>query len=598
MPPRRFLALFLIFFQALPGLAPAGSDREKAQAARAILDAYHGEDPVPGSRKLHVVCWRPVDRPFADGYRERIPRMLDHIRDFYESEMERHGLGKRTFQLDTDEEGKLVIHEAVGEGNYEDYGRPDGQRIRKDCVVVLKEAGLDPDRETILIFTNLSDWDPVKRTFFHKSPYYAGGSHRSGTAWQLDSAELDTRNLALKEPMIRDGEYGRISLGKHNSIFIGGIAHEMGHAFGLPHCRARDDEAKAFGTALMGAGNRTYADELRGEGKGSFLTLASALRLASHPQFSGSVKGMNLPLRAEFTDMAVEGRGDSFVLRGKVEAGLPVYAVLGYLDPEGGGDYDSRTVVAIPGDEGEFTLECDALVPGKEAEVRLFTLMVNGDTQRWTSGYRVARDGTVDVEAMETTLELSDFVAAVRERDLEEAKRIGTTLAGDAQAARVARSILAGLDPERTTRKASEIPEETRSFPLSRITPTEAEVGWQRPAYDHLPGPAVLIQSGAEVFETGIYAHAEARHVYTLNGGGWKRLRGQCGLPHSRGGSVEFVIRTDGNEVFRSKTLKAGEKRPFDVDLSGVTRLELLTRDGGDGKGADWGFWLAPMLVR
>ena len=144
---------------------------------------------------------------------------------------------------------------------------------------------------------NLATWDEEKLRFTHKSPYYAGGSFRSGTAWQLDSPELDTQNLELKQPIIRDGQYGRISLGKHNSIFIGGIAHELGHALGLPHCKARPDEA-VRGTALMGSGNRTYGDELRGDGRGSVLTLAHALRLASHPQFSGSVKGLDQPAEA------------------------------------------------------------------------------------------------------------------------------------------------------------------------------------------------------------------------------------------------------------------------------------------------------------
>ena len=90
--------------------------------------------------------------------------------------------------------------------------------------------------------------------------------------------------------MITDGEYGRISLGKHNSIFIGGMAHELGHALGLPHCRGSADEAQ-LGTALMGSGNRTFGDEIRGEGRGTFLSRAHALRLASHPQFSNSLQG-------------------------------------------------------------------------------------------------------------------------------------------------------------------------------------------------------------------------------------------------------------------------------------------------------------------
>ena len=43
---------------------------------------------------------------------------------------------------------------------------------------------------------------------------------------------------------MQDGEYGRISMGKHNSIFIGGVAHELGHALSLPHNKERPDEVR------------------------------------------------------------------------------------------------------------------------------------------------------------------------------------------------------------------------------------------------------------------------------------------------------------------------------------------------------------------
>lgn len=67
-----------------------------------------------------------------------------------------------------------------------------------ECLPGLRDAGIDADRETVIIFTNLADWDPAIARFQHKSPYYAGGSRRSGTAGQLDSPELDTRNRPLK----------------------------------------------------------------------------------------------------------------------------------------------------------------------------------------------------------------------------------------------------------------------------------------------------------------------------------------------------------------------------------------------------------------
>ena len=104
-----------------------------------------------------------------------------------------------------------------------------------------------------------------------------------------DAIGSHQRKLGAKNMQTNRANIGRRG-GGNNSIFIGGMAHELGHALGLPHCRGSADETQ-FGTALMGSGNRTYGDEIRNEGSGTFLSRAHALRLASHPQFSGSLKG-------------------------------------------------------------------------------------------------------------------------------------------------------------------------------------------------------------------------------------------------------------------------------------------------------------------
>ena len=234
------------------------------------------------------------------------------------------------------------------------------------------------------MFCHLATWDEEALKFTHKSPYYAGGNHQRGSAWQLDSPELDTLNLAAKTPMIHDGQYGHISLGKHNSIFIGGVAHELGHAIGLPHCRETPEES-VRGSALMGSGNRTYGDELRGDGKGSFLTLAHALRLASHPMFSGSTKGMNFPVKSTLHDLLITAEGKEMKVSGRVEANPPVYAVIAYFDPAGGSDYDARTASAVPDKDGKFSLSCSDFPAGKAGELRIVPLHVNGGTAGWLS---------------------------------------------------------------------------------------------------------------------------------------------------------------------------------------------------------------------
>lgn len=584
---------------AVPSPAPRETAALGAQARR-ILEAWRSQDPQPATRKLRIVCWRTREREFPEGYRTRLKAILEHIRDFYGAEMERNGLGRATFALDYDGSGALVIHEAVGSGTYDDYTqKASGDAIRKDGWRVLRKAGLDPDRETIVLFTNLATWDPRALTFSHRSPYQGTGGPRGGLAWQLDHPALDVKNLVLREPVIRDREYGRISLGKHNSIFIGGIAHELGHALGLPHCRESADEARTTGTALMGSGNRTYGDELRGEGRGSFLTADSALRLASHPLFSGSVKGLDVRATARFSGLAVRAAGGGFVLSGAVTASPPVYAVLAYLDPEGGGDYDARTAVAVPGPDGSFSLRCNGLVAGRPAVLRLVACMANGATTTVPYEYAVSADGAPDVAAMEATFALEPFLTALA-ADPRQAAALRDAMPDGSRARRVATAVLDGRSGKVPSLAASSVPADVKSVPLSHLVPAQAQVGWERPAYDHLPRPEALLVSGGELLETGIYAHAPAVHRYDLSGGGWKRLAGKCGLPPQADdrGSVVFVIRADGKELFRSPTLKSGRTQAFDADVSGVRELELTTEDAGDGKNSDWGLWLGVELKR
>jgi heat shock protein HslJ len=378
----------------------------KIAAARAILDPWLATNPEPAKKKVHLVLWTPKDREPAPRYRERLSAIFVDIQKFYAREMERIGFGPRTIGLDRMDDGLLRVHLVRGLKDYTNYSTPSGSAIRKECLPTLEAAGLNPAEELIVLFCNMSNWDPEKRTISQNSPYYASGTHKGGTAWQVDSPILDLEFLTEKGKNVRDGQYGNISLGRYNSIFIGGACHELGHALGLPHNRERADERVAFGTALMGSGNRTYGEQLRGESKGSFLTLAHAFRLAAHPMFSGSAKDISKPRSAKHEALKIEPNGKGFAFSGRVTVppnDPPVYAVLGYMDPSGGSDYDATTTTAVPDKEGRFSLDCQALAPGKTGELRVVYLQANGQASGFLSStpyrfpYVVAKDGSVDI---------------------------------------------------------------------------------------------------------------------------------------------------------------------------------------------------------
>lgn len=400
----RFLFIRAWIVVTATAASPEQEIAVKVPAARAILDSWTNKNPETADRKLHVILWTPRDREPAPHYQERLSGLLLDIRDFYAREMERLGFGPRTLRFDHKDDKNIRIHVVKGRQPYDQYDGNSGARIRTECFPTLRAAGIDPDQETLVIFCNMSNWDETTRTINQNSPYYAGGTHRNGTAWQVDSPILNIDFIDKKEPLVKDGQYGNVSIGKYNSIFIGGVCHELGHALGLPHVRERDDEREAFGTALMGSGNRTYGDERRGEGKGSFITLTHGLRLASHPVFSGSVKGINLPANAEPRNLAITPAEDGFTVTGAVNADPPVYGVVAYMDPEGGSDYDATSTTAVPDADGRFTLHCRALEKGKKAELRLVFLQANGVASGFLSNtpyrypYSVDSDGKIALE--------------------------------------------------------------------------------------------------------------------------------------------------------------------------------------------------------
>ena len=129
---------------------------------------------------------------------------------------------------------KFRIIDAKGELPLERHGRQK-QDAEESIHRVVREAekreGLDPDRETVLVVTNLLVWKDGKNT--EVGPYYGSGNTRSGECWVFDDPLLDPGKFASKEP---GGYYvrGPVSIGKFNTTYIGGIAHEMGHCFGLP----------------------------------------------------------------------------------------------------------------------------------------------------------------------------------------------------------------------------------------------------------------------------------------------------------------------------------------------------------------------------
>ena len=100
--------------------------------------------------------------------------------------------------------------------------------------------------------------------------------------------------------------------------------------------------------------------------------------------------------------------------------------------------------------------------------------------------------------------------------------------------------------------------------------------------------------------QVSMRTHAPSRFVFNLDGK-WSSLRGEAGLHtafHNRAFGVMFVIKTDGREVFRSPPIRGATKPRYNIDVTGVKKLELLVEKAVDRNGGNWGLWLDPILTR
>ena len=313
---------------------------------------------------------------------------MTDIQQFYRVEMGRLGYGDVTLALET-KEGQLQLHEVRGQANDDgSYSYRTGGRIRAEVVRALAKKGIDANGETLLIICGLSKTEGKKVTIY--SPYYGmGADHNKGICFVADSDWLrieglkpDKKRITLRVKEHRG--YEPFSLARFNTTYIGGTIHELGHGLSLPHNHATKMEAER-GTALMGAGNYTYRQEWRDEGKGSFLTHAHALRLLVHPLFSGTTQQCAESPELRLLKMSVAFRAGQIHVRGKARSDIPAVAMIAYNDGENKGqrgyqvnnDYDATTWTSVMSPRNEFWLRVGDLKDGNH-QLRLISVHANG----------------------------------------------------------------------------------------------------------------------------------------------------------------------------------------------------------------------------
>jgi len=278
------IALVLLISAQVSQAYNLDGDYERHAELQRVLDeimstipSTASEQPAASTYLVKVVYFIPKNRVAQPNAEQKLKDYILLCQEFYAKEMARNGYYKpgsttegQTFELETDENGEPIVHIVNGKYN-DDYYRADmWGRILNEVLPVYPV-----NRACLFLMTEchkMNSDGTVSGGFFGGAQWSASGGWGgvgmlgSDTIWFLGRDKFyDNRpyhGLRIPEydniPMVQDVTFAWFlgtTVGSVASSFQGGIAHELGHAFGLPHCFVNDNN---FAGDLMGNGHRGF----------------------------------------------------------------------------------------------------------------------------------------------------------------------------------------------------------------------------------------------------------------------------------------------------------------------------------------------------
>ncbi|MDF7825640.1 NPCBM/NEW2 domain-containing protein [Pontiellaceae bacterium B12227] len=559
-----------------------------------VWGLFLGLSAVAAPREvLHLVYVTNRDRAPRADYENRLHHMMLDVQDFFRTEMARNGYGEKTFQLDLNDDGNAVVHLVTLDWDFDPARKFTIKELRSPIAESLLTKGIDIEQEYIVVFEN-TYWQDGE-TWKYDMVYTGVGDPVNGSTWVADHEWLHPDNMdpARKERINDRGQ--KLSIGQFNVKMIGGVAHEFGHGLGLPHNRETDAERKVLGKALMGAGNYTYRKERLGrQPHGTFLTRPHAFILSLHPLFNGTVpETFSIPDTFP-EELSFKHKDGQLVISGRVDPAESVAGVVLYHDPLPTGtnkDYDAFSYLADMAPDGAFTANLPR-IDGKDCALHLKIYFENGMHREFS----FTKNAEKGLESMRAGYRQEQAKHACLKKDAAQLRALAAEV-------KSAKRFLQIAEQWENFSIPSQVDDGVKKMSLSSSRWEDASVGWHIPSFNGILDPDGKWFQPLETIRgksrQGLYAHAPSNYTYCL-GGKWKTLETKIGIQKGRKtGSVIFVVRGDGKELYRSPLTKLADGEvPVKVDLSGVQTLELVTEPGPDGKDADWGLWLAPTLIR
>lgn len=241
-------------FKALVQLLPGGNSIE-LKSDRSVLPAKLKITYKPMTNPYYVrLIWladsegntdyaTPEDG-FPQNYAERLTTAALLMQCFTAERMQELGYGRRTFRLETDPAGKVVVHTVrvpQPAAHYQEMG--DGLAIWGELNQFINSRHADKFAKNLALMS-FTRKDPATGRMLAHTALGGGNFGLFGSAtvfsWPdsveaVQQAFLDDRKYDVSR--VHDDSVGRGTCWGLASTTLGATLHEMCHTFGLPHCR-------------------------------------------------------------------------------------------------------------------------------------------------------------------------------------------------------------------------------------------------------------------------------------------------------------------------------------------------------------------------
>jgi hypothetical protein len=430
-------------------------------------------------------------------------------------------------------------------------------------------------------------------TYVFHSPYYGTGSYKNGICYVADCELLDSKflndtikKMAFSEMFVTRKE---CLVAEFNSWYIGGIAHEMGHSFGLPHDFGNPDELDKSHISLMGRfGSRHYKDYLWKENISSVFSSASILQLISHPIFNRSNNSKDINSDFNLKNLKFSKCEKGIILNTNFQSKVSPYGVVALIRPTSKSEYYNRSFINVISGVDSAEIEFGNLSRGSY-QLQLLYLFPRGNVSWFNKRVVIDSNGNAKVSdiSSNSTVDIENLYKKLEKDEQTNDVKIKLEILNGIL------NPLKPIDPQTY---------EGDNLILSDAKWEKASVGWEKVARNYFTceSEAVFfLELQGELYKKGLYAHSPSSFVFNLDEK-WTSLSTTVGIrdyAHQQG-SARFTIIGDGKVLYSSSALRVNQKAIIKVDVSNVKILELQANGTEGHNHNSWAIWVNPVLER